>query len=656
MKRLGVVLAGFAVLFSACGRDDVEDLGVQRTHIPTGEGRPLFARLSPDGTRLAYSKPVEGMAAIFIANVDGSNPVRLTHGVWDVNPVWSPDGQWIAYHAEDPDHDLWVVSASGGEPRALTASRTDDVPATWLPDGSAVVFLQQGAGDTRTMVAPLDGGPIRQLGQPMDGNVYVTPSPDGRWLALDVRLGGRSTIWVQETAGGAARQLTTEGFEELPWVRAWSPDSRSLVYTSRRNGTTDLWIVEVETGEVRQLTQDVRDDFGAVWSPDGSRIAFLSRRGGQVDVWIVSAAGGQPRRITADRAMESDLQWSPDGQSILFHRAENSAGVHVIPASGGSSRVLFSWPQTNMANLHLSPDGRTLVFQSNRSGVPDIWTVPLSGGEPTAIANSPVNDVQPRWSPDGSSIAFMSTRAGTPDIWVTSTTGGEPRRLTDWPSAETWPVWSPDGNTIAFTSNREAGRMEVWTIPAGGGEATRLTHTGAAARDLHWSPDGREIFYVGATASGLHGIFSVPVGGGTPRSLGVDVRIAVTDLSSDGQYISYGALNEGWSILHIVSVAGGTAQQLTPRSERVYQPYAGWSPDGMRLVVMDYDYAVDHMDLYVVNRSDGQWRRLTQTADATETFPLWTPDGQSIVFMHQEQQAEVVSVNVAGVIAELSRD
>ncbi len=650
MRRIGAPIAGLTAVLTACSGGG-DGLGVERTEIHAGPGRTISAAWSPDGSRLAYAEPVDGAAAIFVANADGTDRVRLTHGVWDVNPLWSPDGRWIAYHAESPDHDLWVVPSDGGDPRALTATRTDDVPYAWLSDGSGVVYLQQGVGETRTMVAPLHGGPVRQFGASMEGNLFASPSPDGRWAAIDVRRGGRSTIWVHELEGGTPRQLTTEGFENLGSFRSWSPDSRQLLYTSRRTGTNDLWVADVETGELRQLTQDVRNDIEGVWSPDGQWVAFRSQRGGQDDLWIVPAAGGQPRRVTADRAVETNPQWSPDGRSILFHRVEGSVAIHIVPADGGPSREIMSFRESFMQNMDLSPDGRTVLFQSNRSGTPDVWTVSLDGGEPTAIASSPVADIQPRWSPDGSEVAFTSLRGGTADIWVTSSAGGEARQLTDWPSAEVWPVWSPDGSTIAFVSNRDAGQLEVWTIPAAGGEATRLTHSGASARIIAWSENGREILYIGAAPGGLHDVYSVPATGGTPRPLGVDARIGNADLSPDGRHVAHSVLADGWGFVDVVARDGTGPRRLTPRPENVYQEYVRWSPDGSRLVVTDYVYVDDNQDLYVVTWPGGEWLRLTENPAVNAFNPIWTRDGRSVVFIQGTVDARVVSVNVANLLS-----
>ena len=97
-------------------------------------GGPFDPAPSPDGTRLAWAQPVEGQAAIHVANIDGSNPRRLSFGTWDSDPRWSPDGRWIAFAGESPLYDLFVVPSDGSaEPRQLTSGPANDVPSQWLP-------------------------------------------------------------------------------------------------------------------------------------------------------------------------------------------------------------------------------------------------------------------------------------------------------------------------------------------------------------------------------------------------------------------------------------------------------------------------------------------------------------------------------------------
>jgi len=88
---------------------------------------------SPDGSRIAFAQSVAGKSAIWVAAPDGSNRVQRTHGVWDYEPWWSPDGKWIAYFSESPDFDLLVVSPDSGEPRLLSGGPPRDSPRGWPP-------------------------------------------------------------------------------------------------------------------------------------------------------------------------------------------------------------------------------------------------------------------------------------------------------------------------------------------------------------------------------------------------------------------------------------------------------------------------------------------------------------------------------------------
>jgi Tol biopolymer transport system component len=657
------IVPTLVLVVAACSGADRDTVPAATELVGDSIGAPNSPALSPDGTRLAWWQPTEGKAAIYVGNADGSNPVQLTHGQWDVNPVWSPDGRWIAYMAEDPHDDLMVVPSNGGERRPLSSGPGQEDPAGWTPDGTGVVYYQNGRGEVQTLLAPLDGSPVHPVVPALGGDQWVAISPDGSKAVFDLGRGAQSTVWVQDMAGGAARQLTTEGFERLaPTRTAWAPDSRHVVFASRRTGTEDLWVVDVDSGEPLQLTHDVRNDNGAVWSPDGEWIAFLSDRGGQTDVWVIPSAGGKARRVTNDLAQEDALEWSRDGRSLIYQSIEVDGGLGVASLDGGTPRMLVDWPGYAVgafvvdgpgSNVTLSPDGATVVFVSNRSGNPDLWSVPFAGGEPVAFATSPLKESEPRYSPDGSQVLFGSNRSGSADLWVMPAFGGEARQLTNWPSDEFDGHWSPDGKSIAFRSNQDGTGTDIWLMPSSGGSPSRLTHFRADIGGVQWSPDGSGIYAIVTQSSGTQRLYRVPVAGGAPVALRMAPSAGAGILSPDGSQYAYAAFDGGFAFVEVTPTAGGAPRRITRRSEGVYQGPGAWSPDGSHIAVADWLYGGNDAtaDVVELSVSDGAERRLTQIPRSFESPVAYTADGTGVLFVRYGIRSHIMSVVVADLLA-----
>ena len=646
-------LAGLTLAIAACTREPDPGSVPESTLLVSDSLGNLNGAgiLSPDGTRLAFSRTVAGKAAIFVANADGSRQTQLTRGVWDTNPIWSPDGKWIAYHAESPDYDVMVIPVDGGEPRRLTSGPAVDQPRNWLPDGSAVIFGRTGDGDDQTLVVPLDGGPPRRLAAEVKGNQHANISPDGTMVGYDVHQGGgEATVWVQDSLSAAPRQLTTENFENLNPAYFWSPDSRHIAYMSRRTGTQDIWIVDVKTGEQRQLTNDVRDDNTPRWSPDGTWIAFISDRGGQTDLWMMPAAGGKAIRLTSDRATEFNPRWTPDGQSITYGRGESTSEILVQPAAGGEPRVVMSLPTGYIIDGgDISQDGKTVVYSADRSGSLDIWTVPVAGGEPVVLSASPTLDIQPKFSPRGNRVVFGSDRGGSMDLWTAPAAGGEARQLTRDAATETSPSWSPDETRVAYASNRGTGGADLWVVDSAGGEPKRLTQDNLRPVSVQWSQDGQHIFFVGSGPGGTRELYRIPASGGSPQALGAKSGIRSALLSPDGSQVVYASFEGGWAYIDLIPAAGGAPRRLTTPVENVFQASFAWAPDGQSLVVTDLDFEgnQDNTDLFLVRLSDGGTTRLTRTLMQSEYPAKVLPDG-GIVTIRVTSREELRSVPVAG--------
>lgn len=134
---------------------------------------------SPDGTTFAFGHQAdprldEGARAsdISLVSSDGGGEVRplVTLGGIDGSPRFSPDGRWVAFTSsgDTPQRvglaDVYVVAASGGEPRKLADSHDRSGGLMdWSRDGSGL-FLQESRGTTRHLsFLPADGGDVRQI-------------------------------------------------------------------------------------------------------------------------------------------------------------------------------------------------------------------------------------------------------------------------------------------------------------------------------------------------------------------------------------------------------------------------------------------------------------------------------------------------------------
>lgn len=197
---------------------------------------------SPDGSRIAYDFATPtGDGHIATIAPDGTWNRQLTFeaGLQEI-PRWSPDGRSIAYDASTKlpgqpgfQTDVWVMRADGSHPRQLTSGHFDVEPV-FSPNGQQIAFGRiTHDADVATealYVMQADGSHLRQVVPPTFGLEHPDWSPDGRWLSFDI---------APEASGPAVMAVHPDG-HDLHVIRAsdarlrlfkpaWSPDGQRFL-------------------------------------------------------------------------------------------------------------------------------------------------------------------------------------------------------------------------------------------------------------------------------------------------------------------------------------------------------------------------------------------------------------------------------------------
>lgn len=521
-----------------------------------------YPSLSPDGRWVVF----DYRGDIWKMALDGSGHAdRLTvHEAQDTLARVSPDGTQVAFSSRrNGGFDLYVVSIEGGPPRQVTFHSALELLCDWSPEGTHLLFLSNREPSLWQMdlyEVPVAGGTPRRITR--DGGRDGTYSADGRRIVYargfntiyqdNYRGSASYDLYEVDREGGTPRRLTsTPGNERWPFLSA---DGASLWFLAEEQGVANLWRMPAAGGEREQVTRLAGADLQRML-PDAARKRVAVERGGRLCVLSLESPGEPLRELPLvvqadERGSGIDVRTitqggeqvdvSRDGTQVAFAL---HGDLWLMPGGGGAGRRITStaeeeqWPR-------FSPDGRRLAYSVTVGGQSDVYVLDLASGRTAQVTKHKADDFFQCWSPDGTRIAFSSERSGNRDIWAVDLASGKEAQLTNHPAADDDPSWSPDGRSIAFDSGRDGGQA-IYVMPAEGGPARRVTQGSGFFQVPAWSPDGSmiafEAFQPDSGQSG--GLFVVSAAGGPAMQLSRDGQVACWTRS--GGWIYFHATRDG---------------------------------------------------------------------------------------------------------------
>ena len=537
-----------------------------------------FLRAADDTTRLLRFPATNDQAITFsyggqlyTVAADGGTARRLTDAPgYAIFPRYSSDGAQLAFTAQyDGNTEVYVMPASGGNPKRLTTSATLDrddladrmgpnnIVFGWRHTAAEVVFRSRWHSFNpfigQLYTVGLEGDVPTQLPVPRGG--FVSYSPDDTKIAYN-RVFREFRTWKQYRGGMA----------------------------------DDIWIFDLKSGALENITDNPAQDLFPMWASNG-KIYFVSERTPRANLFSYDLATKQTKQLT--QFTDFDVKFpSLGGKTIVFEQAgqiwkfdlatEKSSAVPItIREDFAATRPALTNVAKSLASVSPSPDGQRVTVVARG----DVFTVPAKDGPTRNLTQTQgVHERSARWSPDGKWIAYLSDATGEFELYVRPQDGkGAAIQLTS--NNDTYPFaldWSPDSKKILWADRKQRLRfIDVATKAI----TTVAENPDAPIQQYSWAPDSQWVTYVKQERGTLAKIMLY--------GLAAQQTLAVTDgsydssrpnFSDDGKWLLFASSRDYRPIysdtewnhayldmerIYLVALAKDTASPFAPKSDEV---------------------------------------------------------------------------------------
>jgi Tol biopolymer transport system component len=552
--------------------------------------------LSPDGKKVVYSSDRSGSLDLWLQDLAGGEAVRLTSDASaETDPVFSPDGNMVAFRSNRDGGGIYVMSASGNNKRLIAAGGRDP---SYSPDGKWIAYWEG------------------------------TPSEGDLWRA------GSAQSFVVSVKGGAPRQITINLANVSHPI--FSPDGQHLLVRSilvGRIGET-YFLVDLATGKSIELT--IAKELGAqglphpliqVWTKTG--IFFSAGRGDEMNIWYAPASArliltGAPELLTSSTSETSHVSIS--GRKVAFFNGERQDAIWLLPIDAnlgnplGPIRRVMSRSGT-MAHPNLSPDGKQLVFRVFSKRSVDLILRNLETGDERLIAQRDKPELAGRFLADNATVLYEAGASGEGGVMQWDVRSGRGYELFKYGSAM---GPSANGRWISYWVRQDNGSNSIWVAERGTGAAAEILSDNHSQMYVQrFSPDDRWMSFLARDGPERSRIFIAPFRGLSriPQSEWVPIlqERAMADKpewSPDGGLLYYLSDRDGYRCIW--------AQRLAASDKRpVGSPFPVQHFHELRSSMLDVNLghqglsiAVDKIAFMLSEQSGGIW-----IADLPQNIP-----------------------------------
>lgn len=469
------------------------------------------------------------LLAFFSYTASAAHPVKLVS-----SPAVSPDGKQIAFSWRG---DIWLVPVDGGQAKPLTTHEAADRQPVFSPDGQRIAFISNRRGSDQVYVMPVSGGEATQLTFHTEGYALEQWYPDGESI---LTCGTRDHFWRHTKRFFTIRTKPRTGesllFDARGHDAAVSPDGKSVLFV--RGGTRwwrkgyrgsqagRIWLYNIADQSFRKVTEHPTGCRYPMWAPNGKQFYYVSGEGGTFNLWRGKLGSDKAEQLTA---FSDDSVVFPaiarNGSVIVFRHLfdlysfrpgkDKTPRKIEITYSGDEHRPpTLRRTLRRSTDVAYSSDGLEVAFIAGG----DVWVMDTELREPKQITDTAEEERDLAFSPNNEALLFVSDKGQQSDIW--SATRDKPdqywwrnetfklKKLTDDSAVEGSLSWSPSGDQVAFVKSPG----DLWVMQPDGKQPHRVIESWNAP-DYDWSPDGKWFVYSVDNNDFNSEVFIVPVDG-----------------------------------------------------------------------------------------------------------------------------------------------